>query len=317
MTRILNLFLGVCRLLTIFWVSSGFAHDTPTAFVVDTDMGLDDVRAITLLLHSPDCRVAGIVVTEGASDVDTAEKNAKRLLAHFDSSQIPVVRGVDLKLPVPPWREHSNAMGWVHERIELPPAREAARQPTDLNELIRGLGEENLFPGSRRQKIHYVCLGPLSTLARALEDNPQLPQHISRVYFSGTGPSLEPSWNRSCDPGAFDTVLKQSWEFVAFGRPDSELPAVSADFIEKLANIDSPSARFIAALHQAPHVDRLVRQGHLKFWDDPVALYLNRPELGEIHEVSGQDQIYQLTAWDSDKAESAYFELVSSSAHKL
>lgn len=298
-------------LLSIFCLSSLHAQDTRPALIVDTDMGLDDVRTILLLLHSPDYRVAGIVVTEGASDVDAAEKNVRHLLAHFDASHIPVVRGLSLNLPVPPWREHSNAMGWVHERIKMSPVPGIATQPANLNELIQGLGTELQASRERTDTLYYLCLGPLSTLAHTLEINSQLPQHISQVYFSGTGPTLEPSWNRAFDTKAFEAVLEAPWKFVAFGRPDSEETTLSADFIAELSKMDTPAADFIAALHWAPRIDRLIRMGHLKLWDDTIALFLNYPELAEISEVSGHNQVYQLTYWDAEAAESHYLSLVS------
>jgi inosine-uridine nucleoside N-ribohydrolase len=278
-------------------------------------MGLDDVRTILLLLHSPDVRVAGIVVTEGASDVDAAEKNVKHLLAHFNASHIPVVRGVTLNLPVPPWREHSNAMGWVHERIEMSPVSKSVTQPANLNELIQGLGADlQAFPGPP-QRVYYLSLGPLSTLARTLKTHPQVTQHISRVYFSGTGPGLDPSWNRACDTMAFEAVLDAPWKFVAFGRPDPEETTLSADFIAELRKIDTPAADFIAALHRAPHIDRLIQLGHLKLWDDTIALFLNHPELAEISELPEHNEVYQLTDWDSEAAEFHYLTLLSRIEH--
>lgn len=308
-TRIL--FRWIVCLLSVFWLSSLHAQDSRTALIVDTDMGLDDVRAILLLLHSPNYRVAGIVVTEGASDIDAAEKNVRHLLAHFDASHIPVVRGLALDLPVPPWREHSNAMGWVHERIEMSPVPRAATEPANPNELIQGLRADLQASPGRPQTVYYICLGPLSTLARTLETNRQLPQHISRVYFSGTGPTLEPSWNRACDTKAFEAVLDAPWKFVAFGRPDSEETTLSTDFIAKLNKMDTPAADFIAALHRAPHIDRLIRMGHLKLWDDTIALFLNHPALAEIRELPEHDQVYQLADWDAEAAELRYLSLVS------
>ena len=304
----------LCRILCLFsiiWVSCVSPHNTGTSVIVDTDMGLDDVRTIILLLHSPDIRIEGIVVTEGASDIDAGVENARRLLAHFDSSHIPVVRGVDPDIPTPPWREHSNAMGWVHERIDMPLVPKATIQPANLNELIQELNPGTPLLHPLEGAIYYLGLGPLSTLAETLEANPQLPRHISQVYFSGTGPGLLPSWNQVCDPEAYKVVKAAPWNFVAFGRPDPEETTLTADFIEKLSKIDTPSARFIAALHQAPHIDRLLQVGHLKMWDDPIALFLNQPELGIISEISDENRVYQLTDWDTEVAEALYLSLIS------
>lgn len=302
----------ILYLLSIFCLGSLFASDSRTPVIVDTDMGLDDVRSITLLLHSSDFRLAGIVVTEGASDTGAALKNLQRLLAHFDSSHIPIIRGVELNISTPPWREHSNAMGWVDERIDMPAVSDAGVSRADAGERIEQRIAKSLPDPGPEQTIYYLSLGPLSTLAHALETNPQLSRRISHVYFSGTGPTLEPSWNRLCDPEAFQAVLDGPWKFVAFARPDSEEPALSEGFIDQLEQIDTRAARFIAALHQAPRIKRLVRAGHLKFWDDIIILFLSHPDLGELSEIpAGENEIFQLTGWDVEGAATHYLSSIS------
>jgi len=299
-------------LLSIFSVSCLSVQNPKTSVIVDTDMGLDDVRTILLLLNSPDVRIAGFVVTEGASDVDAGVANLRRLLAYFDASHIPVVRGVALGIPTPPWREHSNAMGWVDELIDLPPVQEPKSRPTNLNALINNLNRNTISPHPDEGDMFYLALGPLSTLADALDKDPELPRNFSHVYFSGTGPSLEPSWNRSCDPDAYEAATAAPWQFVAFGRPDAEEMTITPEFIDKLSRIETPAAALIAALHKSPHIDRLVRAGHLKLWDDPIALFLNQPELAEISLESQEKQIYQRTDLDTELAEAIYLDLLSS-----
>lgn len=307
------------QLFCLFYIvclGSSFAQDDRTPLIVDTDMGLDDVRSITLLLHSPDFRLVGIVVTEGASDTDSALGNLQRLLAHFDSSHIPIIRGLDLDLAAPPWRAHSNAMGWVDERIDLPLIPDTVLSSTDPAEPLQRLITGN-SPGSPEEPtIHYLCLGPLSTLAHALDTEPELSQQIGRVYFSGTGPDLAPSWNRLCDPEAFSVVLKSAREFLAFARPDEEEPPLSEEFLRRVGQIKSRAARFIAALHQAPSIKGLVRAGHLKFWDDHIVLFLNHPDLGILTGIpSAEGKIYQLTDWNREAAEQHYLGLLSGAPH--
>jgi len=203
-------------------------------------------------------------------------------------------------------------MGWVHERIELPPVADLCDQPADPSELIRQLIAGNSSLHEDERSIYYLCLGPLSTLARALETSPKLSRRISHIYFSGTGPTLEPSWNRLCDPEAFQIVLNAPWKFFAFARPNSEEPALSQEFLTKLDTVDSRAARFIAALHRAPSIHRLVREGHLKFWDDLIALFLNHPDLGEISRIPAENpETYQLTEWNAEEAETCYLNLVA------
>jgi iron complex outermembrane receptor protein len=178
---------------------------------------------------------------------------------------------------------------------------------------IQTLGALHDSPEIQEQPVYYLCLGPLSTLAHVLETDPHLAERIDSIYFSGTGPHIEPSWNRLCDPDAFQAVLDRAGKFLAFARPHSEEPALSADFLETLANVDSRGGHFISALHHARPIRGLVDQGHLKFWDDLIPLYLNDPSLGEMRSVSAeQAQIYQLVDWQTKRAKARYMELLSS-----
>jgi pyrimidine-specific ribonucleoside hydrolase len=60
------------RYLTIFLLSllPFYLHSHPWKpshyVIIDTDGGIDDMRAITMLLASPDVRVLGITVSGGA-----------------------------------------------------------------------------------------------------------------------------------------------------------------------------------------------------------------------------------------------------------
>jgi hypothetical protein len=130
-------------------------------------------------------------------------------------------------------------MGWVHERIDFPFTSDAVIPTIDPGEQLQKLIAGNFPPPEHEQPLYYLCLGPLSTIAHAVGTNPQLSRQISHLYFSGTGPTLEPSWNRLCDPDAFEAVLEGPWKFAAFARPNPEEPALSEEFLGKVKRIDT------------------------------------------------------------------------------
>ena len=51
--------------------------------VIETDAGIDDIKAITLLLASPDVRVTAITVSPGALNVETGYMKIKSLLNSY------------------------------------------------------------------------------------------------------------------------------------------------------------------------------------------------------------------------------------------
>ncbi len=78
----------LCLILTI----SLFSHPwKPRHYVIlDTDGGIDDMRAISMLLASPDVRVLAITVSPGSLTKETAYIKVKSLLNSFYHEGIPV-----------------------------------------------------------------------------------------------------------------------------------------------------------------------------------------------------------------------------------
>ena len=78
--------------LGFFLSISLFSHPwKPNHYVIiDTDGGIDDMRAITMLLASPDVRVLALTVSPGALSAGNAYIKVKSLLNSFYHEGIPV-----------------------------------------------------------------------------------------------------------------------------------------------------------------------------------------------------------------------------------
>ena len=87
-----------------------------TLLVIDTDMGLDDIRAIALLLQQPKFRVLGIITSDGATDPVTGVRNLIHLLDEprdSDGNELEtadLLLGIGLKTdkPAPPFRARAS-----------------------------------------------------------------------------------------------------------------------------------------------------------------------------------------------------------------
>ena len=79
--------------------------------IVDTDMGLDDVRAILAILADSTTSVIGIVATEGSASLGKGSDNLIGLLESLELDDMPVYRGArgDGAHP-PPWRRTADAL---------------------------------------------------------------------------------------------------------------------------------------------------------------------------------------------------------------
>jgi pyrimidine-specific ribonucleoside hydrolase len=75
-------------------------------------------------------------------------------------------------------------------------------------------------------------------------------------------------------------------------------PLVDEALLEDLAWLDSPAADLIVRLHRSGRGAELVRAGHLRLWDDLVALRFLNPSLGVMAPVRGQPGWSKLTAVD-------------------
>jgi pyrimidine-specific ribonucleoside hydrolase len=86
MKKIIIVIIGLALNLTLFshpWKPSHYV-------IIDTDGGIDDIRAITMLLASPDVRVLAITISPGALSIHNAYIKVKSLLNSFWHEGIPV-----------------------------------------------------------------------------------------------------------------------------------------------------------------------------------------------------------------------------------
>lgn len=159
--------------------------------VVDTDMGVDDAVALALVLQSPDLQIASIVASEGAAGRIAAVHGVERMLDMFNRQEIPVFASeISSSLPPPSCRPHAEklldaALPETSVWLRLPFAPEAYRAdagPTTV-----------------------VALGPLTQLAAALQERPELVPAIERVVVAGD-PADRDAWNLARDPAAVRAV---------------------------------------------------------------------------------------------------------------
>ncbi len=177
----------------------------------DVDTGVDDAMALVYLLASSDADLVGIASTGGNVAVDQVCRNNLGLLELCRAGAIPVSRGADQPL--------STALRTA-EDTHGPAGLGYAELPSHQRELTEYDSAEAWVRAAHAQPGELIGLvtGPLTNLALAVRDEPNLPSLLRRLVIMGgafdyrgnTTPVAE--WNISVDPEAAAEV------FDAWGR---------------------------------------------------------------------------------------------------
>ncbi|MEW6379915.1 MAG: nucleoside hydrolase [bacterium] len=292
-------------------VPLAYAHEIKIPVIVDTDMALDDVRALAMMFNSPHVEVKAVVTADGSSSAQAGYRNLLRILKFLEAPEIPVGRGKSLDQPPPAWRERSESLGWA--QLPAAAAASAAAQesaPEAVSVIISTLSK------AEDTKITYVCLGPLTNLAGVLEKNPSARDRIAGILYAGTPPDApDPDWNTSRDRQAARAVFSCGLPLYTFstGSPGGSAEPFSFDseLLQDIRKYSTRSARLIDLLHSDSRMQKLMQNRHFKIWDELVALYLNDSSLGGREPVQIKNNLFAFSQWDWKTVRPAYLELVS------
>lgn len=267
----------------LVWTAVATGHvETRQAVVVDSDMALDDVRALALLTCHEGVDLLACVTSDGACAPQSGAVNARIVLRQLGAVDVPVYAGRSLGVPAPPWRPMSEALGWTG--WEIPDAAPSDAGASSLDQLARLL--------ARHDRVHYLCLGPLTNLADLLTHHAEAAKHLTAIQYWGSAPGApEPTWNTARDPGAartvFTTASRAGIPIRALDLPDSLLLTYDADLAADVCRIEQPPARLLCELHSDDGVAALLRRDHFVCWDESAVLDLLFPDLFTWESVSG------------------------------
>ncbi|SDB98689.1 purine nucleosidase [Terribacillus halophilus] len=179
------------------------------------DGGVDDLISLYLLLKMENVRLIGCSVIPADCYLEPALSASRKISDRFGNCETLEIaastsRG---KNPFPKdWRMHAffvDALPILNEH--LPVRTKVAEKPAHLDLIDKLKAQED--------KTTLIFIGPLTDLARALEMDPSIVQHIEKLVWMGgtllpTGNVEEPEhdgtaeWNAFWDPEAMDIVWK-------------------------------------------------------------------------------------------------------------
>lgn len=146
--------------------------------IIDTDPGIDDAMAIFYAAAAPEIELLGLTSIFGNVTVETATRNALRLLeaAGVDA---PVAAGEKTPLVLPPFEPSSHVHG--DEGFGDIPAA------TPKGRAIDETAADFLCRMAREHKGELVVcpIGPLTNIAKAIQQDPEFTKNVARIVLMG------------------------------------------------------------------------------------------------------------------------------------
>ena len=233
----------------------------PLPVFVDTDIGddIDDALALALLLCSPEVSVVGISTVFG--DTHLRAQLAAYLLQTYEYSDIPVAAGQALPL-----------------LFHHPPSGvcQASVLPNDLLLPLSPLsGPELLIQTAHRYhgELTLLCLGPLTNIALALQQEPELSSLLRQVFFMGGSSQLwKPDWNVRSDAQAARLLLQAHLPLPMIGLNVTTTCHLQRSDVERLRSAQNVRLHLLSRLIAAWQAHQPWWRSQLPYLHDPLVV---------------------------------------------
>lgn len=251
-----------------------FSHPWKPAhyIIVDTDGGVDDMKALTMLLSSPNIRVLAVTVSPGVLSAENAYIKVRSLLNSFRHEGIPV--GINRFARYKPADFPVAAKSVWGDESGIDPQK--APDCIDLTRVILT---------AEKTKITFISLGSMSTAYRAFTTLPVFRQQVKGIVWSADGVAEEDGFNYNLDKDASIMMLRQDVKIGIvrkFEQKNTEF--YDNDLLEKIAGIKNIYAKKIISFFESD-----LGKSH-KFaysgTDEMVPVFLHFPDLF-INKVAG------------------------------
>jgi pyrimidine-specific ribonucleoside hydrolase len=221
----------------------------PRRVIIDTDPGTDDALAIFLALNSPELKVEALTPVAGNVPLELTLPNALRLLEIAGRKDIPVAAGADRPLV-----RHLITATYVHGEnglggIQFPdpttkPVAETATQ------LIRRLVHAS------PHEISIIAIGPLTNIATAFREDPELPHLIPNLTIMGgslSGGNVSPAaeFNIYVDPEAAQIVFRSGVPLTMAGLDVTRRAMLREQDIQRMEASSKPEGRAAGKIARA------------------------------------------------------------------
>ncbi|MBF2066910.1 MAG: nucleoside hydrolase [Calothrix sp. C42_A2020_038] len=255
----------------------------------DHDGAVDDFLALMLLMTMENIEIIGVIVTPADCYIQPAVSATRKILDLMGKSDIPVaestVRGV-------------NAFPYLYRRDSfvidnLPILNQHDKYITPL---IPQPGQDFMIRALREasEPITLLITGPLTNLAYALEQAPDVETKIRRLVWMGgalnvpgnveknweSGQDGSAEWNAYWDPFAVARVWQSSIKIILCSLDITNNVPVTPEFVQKIGKQRQYDVSDLAGQCYA-----LVISQDYYAWDVLATSYLADPEAFQVKEV--------------------------------
>lgn len=254
--------------------------------IIDTDPGQDDAVAILLALASPELEVLGITCVAGNVPLALTQLNARKICELAGKTGVKVFAGAEQ-----PMKRELVTAEYVHGKTGLdgPDLPEPDMPLQDMNAvdfIIETLQEED--------DVTLCTLGPLTNIALAFENAPEIVPRVREVVAMGGGcfeggnttPAAE--FNIYVDPQAADIVFRSGRPITVFPLDVTHKALTTAKRVKAFRDLGTKVGSATAAL-----LDFFERFDEQKYGTDGgplhdpnVIAWLLKPELYKGREVN-------------------------------
>ena len=261
-----------------------------TRYIIDTDPGTDDAVAFIDALNSPELDILALTTVGGNASLEDTTRNALDLMALLGRPDIPVYRGAETPLTGEfPFAYDFHGPGGLS--VAIPNSNSATRTAPAADYIQKAAIQHS-------GDLVIIGLGPLTNIAQALIDRPDLRDHIKELIVMGGAVEVpgnitpHAEFNTYCDPRAANVVFDSGVPVTLIG-----LDVCRDVFFTRegdWSTASSPSERLAAQLVQGwfdLHPDR----DHFDLCDPLAIAAVLHPSLIEyrqatVHAIEDGDQ---------------------------
>lgn len=261
-------------------------------FYINHDGNIDDFVSYLLLLQASDIKLLGVGVIDGDGYVDPAVEACQKLTDRFNlrNDSLEVARSNSRPINSFPndWRMAAYSFNY------LPLLNEHGKPKTKKSNLPAHLDMIDKLEKAD-QPVTLVMTGPLTDLARALEEKPEIVNKIKELYWMGgsldghgnvftVNADSTQEWNAFWDPDAVKTVFDSSIKINMIGLESSEELPIDDSFRMHLSQLRRYPAFDLAAQGYAMIVS--IPTAELFLWDVLTTMCALYPEIATTEEVT-------------------------------
>ena len=216
-------------------------------FIIDCDTGTDDAVMIVAALGCKQMEIVGFTSVNGnVAEKFTSQNNLD--LMEYLGRDIPVTRGAYLPLLA---NRQTSAGDNVHGKRGLG----TVVLPQSNRKFDKRIAAEFIYEEAKKRKgeLELLVTGPMTNIAIAIIEHPDLNQYIKRIYFMGGSTvggnvSTTAEYNIWVDPESCHTVLESGIPVIMVGLNVSNLALMLEKHEELLRGYNYKETQLVADL---------------------------------------------------------------------